>query len=153
MTIFNVRVDGARAEDGKVIFDIDVDGQKSAPWAYKEFPKRGDLWGLNIHTSGEERDRVANAISAYALENGAAKLATFELAQPQTIPLSASSTCLRCGEASIKVVAETPTKCSECGAWYTLAGSATALLAAPVPMPAVTTNGALPAKATESPPH
>jgi hypothetical protein len=26
------------------------------------------VWGLNIHTSGEERDHIADAISAYALE-------------------------------------------------------------------------------------
>jgi hypothetical protein len=128
MTIFNVRVDGVRAEDGKMIFDIDVDGQKSAPWTYREFPKRGDLWGLNIHTSGEERDCIANAISAYAFDNGAVRLATFELAQTQTILLSADSTCLRCAGSSIKVVAGDRTKCDECGAWYALAR---------VPMPRV----------------
>jgi hypothetical protein len=123
MTIFNVRVDGVRAEDGKMIFDVDVDGQKSAPWTYREFPKRGDLWGLNIHTSGEERDRIANAISAYARDNGATNLAAFELAQTQTIRLSADSTCLRCAASSIKVMAGDRAKCGECGAWYALARS------------------------------
>jgi len=122
MTIFHARVDGERAEDGKVIFDVDVDGQKSAPWTYKEFPKRGDLWGLNIHTSGEERDRIANAISAYAQDNSATHGATFALAQTQVIPLSADSTCLRCARASIKL-AEDRAKCPECGAEYALAGN------------------------------
>ena len=122
MKIFNARVDGSRAEDGRVIFYVDVGGQKSAPWTYKEFPKRGDLWGLNIHTSGEERDRIATAISAYALANSEAKQATFELARHQTIPLSADSRCLRCAQSAIKVVAKSPTNCHECGASYALAG-------------------------------
>jgi hypothetical protein len=120
MTIFNARVDGARAEEGKVIFDVDVDGQKSAPWTYKEFPKCGDLWGLNIHTSAEERDRIANAISAYAQDNREANRSTFELAHSQTIPLSADSRCLRCASSSIVIGAQSRAECKECGARYAL---------------------------------
>jgi hypothetical protein len=123
MTIFNVRVDGARAEDGKVIFDVDVDGQKSAPWTYREFPKRDDLWGLNIHTSGEERDHIANAIAAYTQGSSEAQPATFQLAQAQTILLTGDSRCLRCAASSIKVGVNLRTRCSKCGAWYALAAS------------------------------
>jgi ribosomal protein S27AE len=127
MTMFNARVDGARAENGKVIFDVDVGGQKSAPWTYKEFPKLSDLWGLNIHTSGEERDRIANAIFNYARDNNAAKQRAFELAQTQTILLSQNSPCLRCAESSISFAGKDRMRCSECGARYALASPAQAL--------------------------
>lgn len=120
MTMFNARVEGLRAEDGKLIFDVDVGGQKSAPWSYKEFPERGDLWGLSIHTSGEERDRIADAISAYGANNSLQKAAMFARAKTQTIDVPTNGSCLRCATPLPAVKVEERTKCAACEAWYTL---------------------------------
>jgi hypothetical protein len=121
MPLFNATVHGLRAEAGKVVYDVDVDGQKSSPWTYRQFPRTEDLWGLNIHTSGEERDRIMAAISDYHAENPAAKDATFAAAVAQAIPLQASATCFRCAKATVTVDRAKRTTCSACGASYALA--------------------------------
>ena len=54
MAIFIARVDSMRAEAGKVVYDVDVGGQKSSPWTYRQLRRREDLWGLNIHTTDED---------------------------------------------------------------------------------------------------
>ncbi len=121
MSMFNARVHGVRAEAGKLIYEVDVDGQKSSPWTYREFPRREDMWGLNIHTTGEERDTIMSAIVDYQAENAALKRAAFEAAKNQVIPLQANTICLRCAKTSISVTAAHPTHCTECGAKYALA--------------------------------
>ena len=121
MALFNATVHGMRAEAGKVVYDVDVDGQKSSPWTYRQFPQREDLWGLNIHTTGEERDRIMAAISDYHAENPTLKEAVFEAAKAQVIPLQGSSTCLRCRQAPVTVDRTKRTQCGECGASYSLA--------------------------------
>jgi ribosomal protein S27AE len=120
MPLFNARVHGMRAEAGKVVYDVDVDGQKSSPWTYRPFPKREDLWGLNIHTSGEERDRIMKAITDYHASHPSESAATFEAAKAQVIPLQANTTCLRCGKATVSVERAKRTTCSACGASYAL---------------------------------
>jgi hypothetical protein len=121
MALFNARVHGMRAEAGKVIYDVDVDGEKSSPWTYRQFPRREDLWGLNIHTTGEERDRIMAAITDYHAGNPTEKDATFAAARGQVIPLQTSATCLRCAKATVTVDRAKRTTCSECGASYSLA--------------------------------
>ncbi len=121
MALFNATVHGMRAEAGKVVYDVDVDGQKSSPWTYRQVPRREDLWGLNIHTTGEERDRVMAAITEYHASNSAEKDATFAAATAQVIPLQASATCLRCAKATVTVARAKRTTCGACGASYSLA--------------------------------
>ncbi|HEY1535503.1 MAG TPA: hypothetical protein VGF76_15890 [Polyangiaceae bacterium] len=120
MPIFNARVDGMRAEAGRVVYDVDVDGQKSAPWSYRRFPRREDLWGLNIHTTGEERDCIMTAITDYHASHASEWDAAFEAAKAQVIPLQANATCLRCGKATVTVERAKRTTCSACGASYAL---------------------------------
>jgi ribosomal protein S27AE len=121
MAIFNARVHGMRAEAGKVVYDVDVDGQKSSPWTYRQFPRREDLWGLNIHTTGEERDCIMAAISDYHTANPTEKDAAFDAAKAQVILLEANATCLRCAKATVTVDRAKRTTCSACGASYALA--------------------------------
>jgi ribosomal protein S27AE len=121
MAIFNARVHGMRAEAGRVVYDVDVDGQKSSPWAYRASPRREDLWGLNIHTTDEERDRIMAAISDYHAAHPSEKEAAFEAAKAQVIPLEANATCLRCGKAIVTVDRAKRTSCTACGASYALA--------------------------------
>jgi hypothetical protein len=121
MGIFNARVHGTRADAGKVVYDVDVDGQKSSPWTYRPFPRREDLWGLNIHTTGEERDCIIAAIANYHACNPTEKDVAFEAARAQAIPLQAGATCLRCAKATVTVDQAKLTTCSECGASYALA--------------------------------
>jgi hypothetical protein len=121
MALFNARVHGMRAEAGKVVYDVDVDGQKSSPWTYRQFPRREDLWGLNIHTTGEERDCIMAAITNYHASNQTEKDSTFAAAKAQVIPLQASVTCLRCAKATVTVDRAKRTSCSACGASYALA--------------------------------
>ena len=123
MALFNARVHGMRAEAGKVVYDVDVDGQKSSPWTYRQFPRREDLWGLNIHTTGEERDHIMAAITDYNAGNPTEKGAVFEAARAQVIPLQANATCLRCAKTTVTVDRLKRTTCSECGASYALASS------------------------------
>jgi len=123
MALFNARVHGMRAEAGKVVYDVDVDGQKSSPWTYRPFPRREDLWGLNIHTSAEERDCIMAAITDYNTRNPAEKEAVFGAATAQVIPLQANATCLRCAKATVTVDRAKRTTCSACGASYALAVS------------------------------
>ena len=110
-----------RAEAGKVIYDVDVDGQKSSPFTYRQFPLREDLWALNIHTSGEERDCIMAAINDYHAHHPIEKDATFAVARGQSIPLQAGTTCLRCTKAAVTVERAKSTRCAECGASYVLA--------------------------------
>ena len=121
MDIFNARVHGMRAEAGKVVYDVDVDGQKSSPWTYRPFPRREDLWGLNIHTTAEEMDCIVAAITNYHAGNPTEADTAFEAAKGQVIPLQASATCLRCAKATVTVDRAEVTTCSECGASYALA--------------------------------
>ncbi len=121
MPIFNALVHGMRADAGKVIYDVEVDGQKSSPFTYRQFPVREDLWALNIHTTGEERDCIMAAINAYHAAHPIEKDATFAVARGQTIPLQAGTTCLRCGKAAVTVDRAKLTRCSECGASYVFA--------------------------------
>lgn len=107
-----------RAEAGRVVYDVDVGGQKSSPWTYRQSPGREDLWGLNIHTTGEERDRIMAAISDYHAAHPTEKDAAFEAAKAQVILLQASATCLRCGKATVTVERAKRTTCSACGASY-----------------------------------
>jgi hypothetical protein len=123
MPLFNARVDGMRAEAGRVVYDVDVDGQKSSPWTYRPLPQRDDLWGLNIHTTGEERDRIMAAITQYHAAHPGEKDAAFAAARAQIIPLQASVTCLRCAKATVTVDRAKPTTCSACGASYALASA------------------------------
>ena len=118
MTMFNVRVDSLRAEEGKLVFEVNVDGQKSAPWTYTEFPKRGDLWGLSIHTTGEERDRIMDAIVAYGSRNLATKADIFARAQAQPITQPTNSTCLRCAGRFDPPSSERDSQCPACDAKY-----------------------------------
>jgi len=110
-----------RAEAGRVVYDVDVDGQKSSPWTYRPSPRREDLWGLNIHTTGEERDRIMAAISDYDAGHPTERDAAFEAAKAQVIPLQANTTCLRCAKATVIVDRAKRTTCSACGASYALA--------------------------------
>jgi hypothetical protein len=121
MALFNATIHGMRAEAGRVVYDVDVDGQKSSPWTYRQFPRRDDLWGLNIHTTGEERDCIMAAITDYNTGNPREKEAAFEAARAQVIPLQANATCLRCAKATVTVDRVRRTTCSECGASYALA--------------------------------
>ena len=121
MAIFNAGVHGMRAEAGKVIYDVDVNGQKSSPFTYRQFPRPEDLWALNIHTTGEERDCVMAAINEYHARNPIEKDATFAIARAQDIPLQTGTACLRCAKAAITVDGAKRTKCSECGASYVFA--------------------------------
>jgi ribosomal protein S27AE len=120
MAIFNARVDGMRAEAGRVVYDVDVDGQKSSPWTYRPITQREDLWGLNIHTTAEERDCIMAAIIQYNAGHPSEKDAAFEAAKAQVIPLQANATCLRCGKATVSVERSKRTTCSACGANYAL---------------------------------
>jgi len=121
MALFNATVHGLRAEAGKVIYDVDVDGERSSPWTYRRSPRSADLWGLNIHTTGEERDRIMAAISDYHARNPTETDAVFAAATAQVIPLQTSATCLRCAKAIVTVDGAKPTTCSQCGASYSLA--------------------------------
>jgi hypothetical protein len=125
--MFNARVHGVRAEAGKLIYDVDVDGQKSSPWTYREFPRREDMWGLNIHTTGEERDNIVDAIVDYQAGNPDAKRVAFEAAKAQVIPLQANALCLRCAKTSIAVTSSHAATCGECGAKYALASSSASI--------------------------
>lgn len=120
MDIFNARVHGMRAEAGKVVYDVNVDGQKSSPWTYRPDPRREDLWGLNIHTTGEEMDCIMAAITNYHAGHPTEMDAVLKAAKGQVIPLQASATCLRCAKATVAVEREKLTTCTECGASYAL---------------------------------
>jgi hypothetical protein len=121
MPLFHARVHGVRAEAGKLIHDVDVDGQKSSPWTYREFPRRDDLWGLNIHTSGEERDCIMAAIVDYHTANPLEKAAALAAARDQVIALQANAKCVRCAKSIITVEHAQLTSCLECGARYAFA--------------------------------
>ena len=123
MSLFNARVHGMRAEAGKVIFDVDVDGQKSSPFTYRESPRREDLWDLNIHTTGEERDTIMDAIEDYQIANPAQKTASFAAARHQLIEVQAGALCLRCAKQVVAVEPGKVSVCVGCGARYTLAAS------------------------------
>jgi hypothetical protein len=125
--MFNARVHGVRAEAGKLIYDVDVDGQKSWAWTYRESPRREDIWGLNIHTTGEERDSIMNAIVAYGVSNSDVKRAAFDTAKAQVISLQANALCLRCAKTAIALSAAHGTTCSQCGAKYALASGAASI--------------------------
>ena len=84
---------------------------------------RVDLWGLNIHTTGEERDCIMAAISDYHAGHPTEKDAVFEAAKAQVIPLQGSATCLRCAKATVTVDRAKRTTCSACGASYALASA------------------------------
>jgi ribosomal protein S27AE len=121
MPLFHARVHGVRAEAGKLIHDVDVDGQKSSPWTYREFPRREDLWGLNIHTSGEEGDCIMAAIVDYHTANPLEKAAALAAARDQVIALQANAKCVRCAKSIITVEHAQLTSCRECGARYAFA--------------------------------
>jgi hypothetical protein len=120
MHLFDARVHGVRAEAGKLIYDVDVNGQKSAPWTYRVFPRREDIWGMNIHTTGEERDSIMRAILAYDAGHPADSTAAFATAKSQVISLQASATCLRCAKSRVDPGRGKPATCVECGARYEL---------------------------------
>ncbi|MEO8902285.1 MAG: hypothetical protein ABI488_10300 [Polyangiaceae bacterium] len=116
--MFHVRVDSLRAEEGKLVFEVDLNGQKCAPWTYTEFPKRGDLWGLSIHITAEERDRIMAAIVAYGSEHLATKAAIFALAHAQAITEPSNGTCFRCAGRLDAASTEKEITCPGCGALY-----------------------------------
>ena len=93
---------------------------KELPWSYRLVQQREDLWGLNIHTTGEERDCIIAAVTDYQSSHPAERDAAFEAAKAQVIPLQANATCLRCGKATVTVEGAKRTTCSACGASYAL---------------------------------